>query len=240
MKTDNLIKLLKYTKVDKANTFCAISKVPGGVLARSTSDDGMLVTFVTLNEEFPIELEFGINDMDKLSKILGLHDEEVTIKLVRPKLIITNSNSKLKSEYAYSVTDYKKQTKVKAQDINNTGEIYLTPESMVQMIKAMKVLSDGDAVGIVMADDESIVSVGSIKDHSNKITFNISSNIYEKDSIYEIFYLNLQLVKQVLETNQNCTDSKLFVDDGGIVTFKFNYENISVIYYLLMLEVNDD
>lgn len=234
MNTNNLIHLLKLASVNKANEHCILTNDGEIVTAKASTPDVSLITRVYLKDDFPIDDDLGIYDMEKLVKILGLHDQEVTMKIAKNKLNI--KDKKLTSDYILTSLQFLKVKKLKGEPEYDL-EILLTEEVIKQLIAAMKVLSDGNIVSILPGEEESIMSVGSKTDFSNKISFNVPTKFNVENSIYEIFYLNLQLVKQVMETNSSCKDAKILVCEQGIVTFVFKYENIKAEYNLIMLEM---
>jgi hypothetical protein len=234
MTRDNLARFLKALKVDKINTFCILNNVQGKLVAMSSTDDSNLTTIVQNDESFEFDEPFVIRDIDRLIKMLGLHDESINIRLKDNKLVIKDSDTV--SEYVTAVRDRFKVNKIKYVP-TVLGEITLSKEIIRKMVHAMKVMNDSTLVSFDLGEDSSVVTIGSANDFSNEVTFAVPSKKSNIPSISEKFYLNLQIVKALLETHVECVDAKIIIPREPAVKFEFRYEGLAANYDLLKMSV---
>lgn len=232
MKTENLARFLKASKVDKANTFCIINNVEGKLMSKSTSECSNLITKVTMDESFDLDEPFVVRDIERLIKMLGLHDEDIDIRIKDTKLVIKDSNTT--SNYVTAVPERFK-TKKRRYTPTVQGEITLSEDIIRKMVHAMKVMNDSTHVSFELGEDESKVTIGSANDFSNDTEFKVPSKKSNISSISEKFYLNLQFVKQLLESHLGCKDAKMYIPLESSVQFEFKYDNMLAEYDLLML-----
>lgn len=234
MKTESLARFLKASKVDRANTFCIINNVDGKLISKSTSDDSNLITKVTMDESFHLDEPFVVRDIDRLIKMLGLHDEEIDIRIKDTKLVLKDSNTT--SNYVTAVPDRFK-TKKRKYTPTVQGEITLSEDIIRKMVHAMKVMNDSTRISFELGDPDSEITIGSGNDFSNETTFSVPSKKSNISSISEKFYLDLQFVKQLLESHIGCKDARMFIPLEASVQFEFKYDNMIAEYDLLMLAI---
>lgn len=234
MRIDSLARFLKASKVDKANTFCIINSVEGKLISKSTSEDSNLITKVTMDETFHLDEPFVVRDIDRLIKMLGLHDEEVDIKIKDTKLVLKDSNAV--SNYVTAVPEMFK-TKKRKYTPTVQGEILLSEDIIRKMVHAMKVMTDSTHISFQLGDPESEIVIGSANNYSNDTKFNVPSKKSTISSISEKFYLDLQFVKQLLESHIVCKDARMYIPLEASVQFEFKYDNMIAEYDLLMLSI---
>lgn len=203
----------------------------------SISEDKNVLSFVTIKDSFKLEdSEIGVNDTTKLTKLLGVLDEEVELTFNKKDEKVTSILFKSgETEVQYVTADLSVIPTVpalKKLPVFNL-EIPLTPEFISTFVKGKDALKDVDTFTLLKDKKDQIkLVIGYSNVNSNRVNINVkpsdTANILGKTLHFSAKYL-----KEILTSNDDCANAVLKISDAGLANVKFTNDNFECDYYLV-------
>ena len=218
----------------------SVSKDDKQIKTSVISDDKNVLAFVTLKDNAGLDTnEFGVNDTQKLKKMMGVLGEEITItpnstgdKIT--SLTLTSDST----EVQYVTSDLSVIPAVpalkKLPPFNL--EIPLTKEFVATFIKAKGALSEVDAFTLSKDKKGKIkMTLGYSTTNTNRINLDIKP-VEGKDTLGKTMHYSANYLKEILTSNSECDNAVLKISDSGISYVEFENESFVSSYYLLEIK----
>lgn len=207
------------------------------------SEEKHILGNVTLKKEDFGDYEMGVLETGKLKQLLGVLNSEIEVDTVTSDdRVISLGFSDKNTKVNYMLSDISVIPKV--PNIKQLPEwdvvLPLTKDFMNRFIKAKTALPDVNTFTLLMNKKsqklEMVIGYASI--NSNRISLDISPED-GKDTIDKTISFAAKYFKEVLSSNSEATDAKLYVSAKGLAYIKFDTEEYLSEYYLTEVEQND-
>lgn len=200
-----------------------------------TGDKSLLGELVMNNWTFD-DVELGIYDTEQFSKLLGVLDDNISIKLKR-------SNDKVISVElfdTYSTVNFMLSDK---SVINQPPELKKLPDFQVKVkvdskfitrfISGKLALPDTDTFTAITNGTGVNLVIGHAAINTNKITIPVETDEYEE--IKNVSF-NANLFKDVLTANKECESAILEISQEGLARINFKVDDYDATYYLVAVQ----
>ena len=183
------------------------------------------------------DCKLAIYDTKKLSSLINICNGELLLELEKNNAIYTKLKiSDLNFNLNYALSDPLLINKVgEVNEAEWVVELDLTSEDVDNIIKAKSALSQVDNMLVTTTEDldgQDVVEFvfGDESGHNNKITYQISGLIKEKNIKLPF---NSDTFKTILQANKDMNGGKLFLSSMGLMRLDFGEENISSNYFMV-------
>lgn len=183
------------------------------------------------------DCKLAIYDTKKLSSLINICNGELLLELEKNNAIYTKLKiSDLNFNLNYALSDPLLINKVgEVNEAEWVVELDLTSEDVDNIIKAKSALSQVDNMLVTTTEDldgQDVVEFvfGDESGHNNKITYQISGLIKEKNIKLPF---NSDTFKTILQANKDMNGGKLFLSSMGLMRLDFGEENIFSNYFMV-------
>lgn len=209
------------------------------------SNNTLTVKFMTPSQDvigevhcsnFPLEdSELAIFDTKKLLNLVTICNGDLILELGKRKDTIVKFNiSDINYNLDYSLSDPLLIPKVGTVNVPEWNvELELTPDDIVNLIKAKNALSGVDDLVITTdtnMDGDSVCKFifGGDADYSNKITYQMTGDIKVNDLRLPF---NSDMFRTILNFNKDMEGGKIYLNDMGLMMLEFSNDEISCRYF---------
>lgn len=202
------------------------------------SDDKSCLGKVAL-EDFDFENStFGVYTTSDLSKMLGILDEDVELRLDRvgdTLVSISLSDGSVDTNFMLSdlavIPNVPKSKAMPDWDV----QVTLEPEFITRFSKALSALSDSDVFTLVYddANDGYNIVLGYSNINSNRISIAVESKFEKK--IQPISF-SARYFREILNANKEANSFTFKVSEHGLSHIKFELDDYTSEYYLIAIK----
>ena len=212
----------------------------------NSTDDVLRTRFITGDKALLGELkmnnwtfenvELGVYDTEQLGKLLGVLDDNITIKLKR----VGDKAIALEISDAYSTVNFMLSDK---SVINQPPPIKKIPEFQLKInvnskfitrfISGKSALPDTDTFTVITNSSKVNLVIGYAVINTNKVTIPVEVDTYE--DIDNVSF-NANLFRDVLVANKECETAVLEISQEGLARINFKVDQYDATYYLVAVQ----
>lgn len=212
----------------------------------NSTDDVLRTRFITGDKALLGELEMnswtfenvelGVYDTEQLGRLLGVLDDNITVKLKR----VGDKAIALEISDTYSTVNFMLSDK---SVINQPPPIKKIPEFQLKInvdtkfitrfISGKSALPDTDTFTTITDGDSVNLVIGYAAINTNRITIPVDVETYED---IENVSFNANLFKDVLTANKECESATLEISQEGLARINFKVDNYDATYYLVAVQ----
>ena len=203
---------------------------------RFITGDKQLLGELEMNSWNFQDVELGVYDTEQLSKLLGVLDDNVTIKLkgVGDKAIALEISDQ------YSTVNFMLSDK---SVINQPPPLKKIPEFQLKVnvntkfitrfISGKSALPDTDTFTVITNSSKVNLVIGYAVINTNKVTIPVEVDTYED---IEKVSFNANLFRDVLVANKECETAVLEISQEGLARINFKVDQYDATYYLVAVQ----
>ena len=203
---------------------------------RFITGDKQLLGELEMNSWNFQDVELGVYDTEQLSKLLGVLDDNVTIKLkgVGDKAIALEISDQ------YSTVNFMLSDK---SVINQPPPLKKIPEFQLKVnvntkfitrfISGKSALPDTDTFTVITNNSKVNLVIGYAVINTNKVTIPVEVDTYED---IEKVSFNANLFRDVLVANKECETAVLEISQEGLARINFKVDQYDATYYLVAVQ----
>ena len=203
---------------------------------RFITGDKQLLGELEMNSWNFQDVELGVYDTEQLSKLLGVLDDNVTIKLkgVGDKAIALEISDQ------YSTVNFMLSDE---SVINQPPPLKKIPEFQLKVnvntkfitrfISGKSALPDTDTFTVITNNSKVNLVIGYAVINTNKVTIPVEVDTYED---IEKVSFNANLFRDVLVANKECETAVLEISQEGLARINFKVDQYDATYYLVAVQ----
>jgi hypothetical protein len=213
-----------------------INSVGDILKTRFITGDKQLLGELEMNSWNFQDVELGVYDTEQLSKLLGVLDDDVTIKLKR----VGDKAIALEISDQYSTVNFMLSDK---SVINQPPPIKKIPEFQLKInvnskfitrfISGKSALPDTDTFTVITNSSKVNLVIGYAVINTNKVTIPVEVDTYE--DIDNVSF-NANLFRDVLVANKECETAVLEISQEGLARINFKVDQYDATYYLVAVQ----
>ena len=213
-----------------------INSIDGVLRTRFITGDKVLLGELEMSNWTFENVELGVYDTEQLGKLLGVLDDDVTIKLKR----VGDKAIALEISDQYSTVNFMLSDK---SVINQPPPIKKIPEFQLKInvnskfitrfIAGKSALPDTDTFTTITNGNNVKLVIGYAAINTNRITIPVEVEIYE--DIKNVSF-NANLFRDVLTVNKECESAILEISQEGLARINFKVDDYDATYYLVAVQ----
>ncbi len=200
-----------------------------------TSDKSLMGSVSVDNVQFD-EGEVGVYTTDLLQKLLGVLDDDVTLKVSKfgdKAVSLKVKNGPVSVDYVLSDLSVISDPPQMKRLPEFGTKIKLDRSFIDTFIKGKGALSGVDTFTVVKTDDGCQVVIGYSSTNTNRVNIPVECTSCDIDTPITF---NANLFKEVLVANRECTSAVLEVSNEGLARVNFKIDDYDSTYYIVAMQ----
>jgi hypothetical protein len=205
------------------------------------SDDKSVVGEVSTTQLQMDPGSYAVYDTPQLRSMLGVLDEDITVKVVtvngKNTSLSFSDNSGVKTNFVLASEDNIPRAPVAKKAMPNFEVVSTLDKVFVErFIKAKNALPDVETFTVLCDGKSAQIVIGHSKMNTNRVTLPLPASTTDK---IEPINFHARYLKDILVANKEADKGKIEVSSQGIARVTFEIADFSVTYYLPVIQLED-